>query len=91
MVVLPLLPFHLQNGAQVNAADLWQFTPMHEAASKGRREVCTLLLCHGADPYLPNCHSKTACDLAPEEMQDAIDSKVEGWALCILVGAPQWR
>lgn len=58
---------------------------MHEAASKGRREVCTLLLCHGADPYLPNCHSKTAFDLAPEDMQDSIDSKGRGRSPCILV------
>ena len=77
-------PDILQNGAQVNAADLWQFTPMHEAASKGRREVCTLLLCHGADPYLPNCHSKTAFDLAPEDMQETIDSKGQ-WALCMYI------
>jgi len=51
----------------VNALDLWQFTPLHEAASKSRVEVCTLLLCHGADPTIPNCHSKTAIDLAPSE------------------------
>jgi hypothetical protein len=35
--------------------DLWQFTPLHEAASKNRVEVCSLLLSHGADPTLLNC------------------------------------
>ena len=54
-----------QHGANVNAMDLWQFTPLHEAASKNRVEVCSLLLAHGADPTLVNCHSKSAIDVAP--------------------------
>ena len=29
-------------GASVNAMDLWQFTPLHEAASKSRVEVSLL-------------------------------------------------
>lgn len=29
----------VQHGACVNAMDLWQFTPLHEAASKNRVEV----------------------------------------------------
>lgn len=45
--------------------DLWQFTPLHEAASKNRVEVCSLLLSHGADPTLVNCHGKSAVDMAP--------------------------
>lgn len=45
--------------------DLWQFTPLHEAASKNRVEVCSLLLSYGADPTLLNCHNKSAIDLAP--------------------------
>lgn len=57
--------FSLQHGACVNAMDLWQFTPLHEAASKNRVEVCSLLLSHGADPTLLNCHSKSAVDMAP--------------------------
>ncbi|KAK1793872.1 hypothetical protein P4O66_010697 [Electrophorus voltai] len=55
----------LKHGACVNATDMWQFTPLHEAASKNRLEVCSLLLSHGADPTLPNCHNKSAIDLAP--------------------------
>ena len=54
----------VQHGACVNAMDLWQFTPLHEAASKNRVEVCSLLLAHGADPTLVNCHSKSALDFA---------------------------
>lgn len=60
-----LAGFSLQHGACVNAMDLWQFTPLHEAASKNRVEVCSLLLSHGADPTLLNCHSKSAVDMAP--------------------------
>lgn len=55
----------VQHGACVNAMDLWQFTPLHEAASKNRVEVCSLLLSHGADPTLLNCHSKSSVDMAP--------------------------
>ncbi len=33
-----------QHGACVNAADLWKFTPLHEAAAKGKFEICKLLL-----------------------------------------------
>lgn len=57
--------FSIQHGACVNAMDLWQFTPLHEAASKNRVEVCSLLLSHGADPTLVNCHGKSAVDMAP--------------------------
>jgi ankyrin repeat protein len=28
----------------VNVADLWKFTPLHEAAAKGKFEICKLLL-----------------------------------------------
>lgn len=62
---LTFLPFLFQHGACVNAMDLWQFTPLHEAASKNRVEVCSLLLSHGADPTLLNCHSKSSVDMAP--------------------------
>lgn len=63
----------LKHGALVNAMDLWQFTPLHEAASKSRAEVCSLLLSHGADPTLLNCHSKSALDVAPtRELQDRL-------------------
>jgi len=55
----------IKHGANVNAMDLWQFTPLHEAASKNRVEVCSLLLAHGGDPTIANCHSKTAIDVAP--------------------------
>lgn len=64
ITTLHLLIF-MQHGACVNAMDLWQFTPLHEAASKNRVEVCSLLLSYGADPTFLNCHNKSAIDLAP--------------------------
>lgn len=62
--------------------DLWQFTPLHEAASKSRVEVCSLLLAHGADPTLVNCHSKSAIDVAPtRELQERLQQEFKGHSL----------
>lgn len=67
----------IKSGADVNANDLWAFTPLHEAASKSRVEVCSLLLSKGADPTLLNCHSKSAIDSAPtRELQERIACKL---------------
>lgn len=67
----------------MNAMDLWQFTPLHEAASKNRVEVCSLLLSHGADPNLLNCHSKSAVDLAPTpELKERLTCEF-CWETCI--------
>ena len=35
----------IKHGANVNAMDLWQFTPLHEAASKSRVEVIFVFIC----------------------------------------------
>ena len=38
-----------------------------------RVEVCSLLLAHGADPTLLNCHSKSALDATPtKELQEKL-------------------
>ena len=38
-----------------------------------RVEVCTLLLSHGADPTILNCHSKNAVDVAAtQELKDKL-------------------
>ena len=58
-------PLVMQHGACVNAMDLWQFTPLHEAASKNRVDVCSLLVSYGADPTFLNCHNQSAIDLSP--------------------------
>ncbi|XP_072177644.1 poly [ADP-ribose] polymerase tankyrase-2-like [Diadema setosum] len=69
----------IKHGASVNAVDLWQFSPLHEAASKSRVEVCSYLLSQGADPFLMNCHSKSAVDAAPtRELKDALQYEYRG-------------
>lgn len=73
-----------QHGACVNAMDLWQFTPLHEAASKNRVEVCSLLLSHGADPTLLNCHGKSAVDVAPTpELKERLTCKWHSQCICL--------
>ena len=63
----------------VNATDKWGFTPLHEAAQKGRTQLCALLLAHGADPTLKNQEGQTPLDLCSAEdvkclLQDAMPS-----------------
>lgn len=50
---------------------------MHEAAQKGRTQLCALLLAHGANPFLKNQEGQTCYDLATAEdvkslLQDAM-------------------
>lgn len=54
----------------VNATDKWAFTPLHEAAQKGRTQLCALLLAHGADPTMKNQEGQTALDLATVRAAD---------------------
>jgi tankyrase len=53
-------------GANVNSADLWKFTPLHEAASKGKYDICRILLQHGADSYKKNRDGQSPLDLAKD-------------------------
>ncbi|XP_014663274.1 PREDICTED: tankyrase-1-like [Priapulus caudatus] len=72
----------VKHGASVNEMDLWQFTPLHEAASKNRVEVCSLILSYGGDPYLANCHGKTAMDVAAtKELQEQMAYEFRGHSL----------
>ena len=54
----------LTHGANANACDKWNYTPLHEAAAKGKLDVCVVLLQHGADIHIRNDDNKTAVDLA---------------------------
>ena len=56
----------VKHGAVVNVADLWKFTPLHEAAAKGKYDICKLLLKHGADPLRKNRDGNTPLDLVKE-------------------------
>lgn len=53
------------------------FTPLHEAAQKGRTQLCSLLLAHGADPRARNQEGQSPLDVASSEdvkclLQDAM-------------------
>lgn len=54
----------IKHNTCVNATDKWAFTPLHEAAQKGRTQLCALLLAHGADPSMKNQEGQTPLDLA---------------------------
>lgn len=65
----------------LSATDKWGFTPLHEAAQKGRTQLCALLLAHGADPTLKNQEGQTPLDLTSADdvkclLQDAMTSTV---------------
>ena len=45
----------VKHGAVVNVADLWKFTRLHEAAAKGKYEICKLLL----QVYLSTSYSQS--------------------------------
>ena len=54
-------------GADVNAVNKFQSTPLHRATINGHASVCTTLLALGADPAAKNEFGKTALDYAREE------------------------
>ena len=53
-------------GADVNAVEDDQWTPLHFAAFRGRASVCTTLLALRADPAAKDRYGKTALDYARE-------------------------
>jgi ankyrin repeat protein len=56
--------FLLAHGADVNAANLTGFTPLHHAAENGSVEAARALLEAGADPRAPNYLGQTPADVA---------------------------
>ena len=50
-----------------------KFTPLHEAAAKGKFDICKLLLKHGADPNKKNRDGHTPLDLVKEGDEDVAD------------------
>jgi hypothetical protein len=63
---LAILAFLLERGANANARQGGDFTPLHTAAQNNDSAMADLLLAHGADPTLANDEGKTPLDLAQE-------------------------
>lgn len=57
----------------MNAADLWKFTPLHEASAKGKYEIVKFLLKNGADPAKKNRDGATPLDLVRDGNQEVAD------------------
>ena len=55
------------HGAELDARDNDQSTPLIVAALKGHPRICAMLLALGADPSLKDKWGKTALDWAREE------------------------
>lgn len=71
----------LKHNTVVNATDKWGFTPLHEAAQKGRTQLCALLLAHGADPFMKNQENQTPIEISTAEdvkclLQDAMTMSI---------------
>jgi uncharacterized protein len=68
----------VEAGADVNARQQIDYTPLMGAAANARLEILDLLLAHGADPALETTESKTAAALAREhghgEIADRLDA-----------------
>lgn len=47
--------------------DLWKFSPLHEAAAKGKQEIVKLLLKNGANPNLKNRDGASPHDLVRDQ------------------------
>ncbi|MGY8713552.1 MAG: ankyrin repeat domain-containing protein, partial [Verrucomicrobiia bacterium] len=65
--------FLIDKGANVNARDLIENTPLHDAAGAGHREIVALLNSKGADLNARNKDGETPIDLAAEWQQETVD------------------
>ncbi|HET7710811.1 MAG TPA: ankyrin repeat domain-containing protein [Thermoanaerobaculia bacterium] len=72
-----MLALLLEHGADPNAQQQMDYTPMHTAASRGDFDVARLLLRYGADPHAPGSDGKTPATVARDHQQDAFAEWIE--------------
>jgi uncharacterized protein len=70
----------LEAGADVNARQQIDYTPLMGAAANARMEIFELLLAHGADPSMKTTEGKTAADLAREHGHGDIAGRLDAVA-----------
>ena len=70
----------VEAGADVDARQQIDFTPLMGAAANARMEILELLLAHGADPSLKTTEGKTAADLAREHGRGDIADRLDALA-----------
>jgi ankyrin repeat protein len=61
---LALTRLLLRHGANVNVAQHGGWTPLHQAAAHGQREIVRMLLERGADPHATSSDGRTAAQMA---------------------------
>ncbi len=62
----------IKHNSLVNATDRWNFTPLHEAAQKGRTQLCSLLILHGANVNMRNQEGELPYDLSTVSTTDPL-------------------
>lgn len=75
---LEIVGWLLDAGADVNARQQMDYTPLMGAAANARIEILDLLLTHGADPALRTTDGKSAADLAREHGHEAVAARLAG-------------
>jgi ankyrin repeat protein len=71
-VIISVLQFLLERGADINVRNRFGETPLHLASFNGVLEVVRLLLEHGADEQAKNNDGKTPLQEAVEDGHDEV-------------------
>ena len=75
---LQIVEWLLDAGADVNARQQMDYTPLMGAAANARTAIMELLLARGADPSMRTTDGKTAADLARDHGHEAVASRLAG-------------